>query len=96
MSPRTLLHAPPAGQSLTGFGTGTAYDNATTARSRRLVALSQRAEVEASRCAVALDDAPTAPGTAALRARRDHHRRRSHALWRAALAADPVLAGRYR
>lgn len=105
VSPRTLRHAPPAGQDLAGFGIGRAYDNATTARSRRLVALSARAEAVASTCEsrtvgtavlASMLTAEAAADAAVLRCRRDHNRRRAHKLWLAALAADPVLAARYR
>lgn len=106
MSPRTLRHAPPADQELDGFGLDRrAYDNATTARSRRLVDLSVRAESSAVAAdAVAsrvtglfgLLDVPAATEADRLRRRRDHCRRRAHALWVAALACDPVLASRYR
>ena len=103
---RTAKHAPPAGQDVTGFGLGRpAYDNATTARSRRLVALSARAEDVATSYAQRLHgytvlaglQSPTAAADASrCRARRDHFRRRAHVLWSAALAADSVLAWRYR
>jgi hypothetical protein len=102
VSPRTLAYAP-GGPLDADFGTGrTAFDNATTAQSRRLIALSVAAEAIADAAERELRSQLHAgiipPPLERLRLgnRRTHFRLRAHALWTSALKADPVLAARYR